>query len=69
MRLSISSDIDSEISRRTVPPNRRRCKLELDRFQQVIRLVGDLEIGVPRDAERRAFGDLHLREERASAST
>ena len=25
MRLSISSDIDSEISTRTVPPNRRRC--------------------------------------------
>ena len=63
MRLSISSDIVSEISTRTVPPNRRRCKLQLDRLEQVVRLVRKLEVGVSRDAERRAFGDLHLREE------
>ena len=39
-------------------------QLELDRLEQVVGLVGDLEVRVPRDAEDRALGELHLREER-----
>ena len=38
-------------------------QLELDRLEQVVGLVGDLEVGVARDAEDAALGDLHLREQ------
>ena len=37
--------------------------LELDRLEQVVGLVGDLEVGVARDAEDGALADLHAREE------
>ena len=40
------------------------AQLELDRLEQVVRLVRDLEVGVARQPERRALADLHLREER-----
>ena len=40
------------------------AELELDRFQQVVGLVGDLEIGVAGNAEERALEDLHVGEER-----
>ena len=39
------------------------AQLELDRLEQVVGLVGDLEVGVTGDAEDSALGDLHLREE------
>ena len=52
---------DLDADRATEPPS---LQLQLDRFQQVVGFVGELEVGVSRDAERRAFGDLHLREER-----
>ena len=39
------------------------AQLELDRLEQVVGLVRDLEVGVARDAEDGALGDLHLREE------
>jgi hypothetical protein len=38
-------------------------ELQLDRLEQVVRLVRHFEVGVPRDAKRRALDDLHLREE------
>ena len=40
------------------------AQLELDRLEQVVGLVRDLEVGVAGHAERRALDDLHLREER-----
>ena len=39
------------------------AQLQLDRLEQVVGLVGDLEVGVARDAEDGALDDLHLREE------
>ncbi len=39
------------------------AQLELDRLEQVVCLVGDLEVGVTGHAEDGALGDLHLREE------
>ena len=39
------------------------AQLELDRLEQVVRLVGDGEVGIASDAERRALDDLHHREE------
>ena len=39
------------------------AQLVLDRFEQVVGLVGDLEVGVPGDAECAALEDLHLREQ------
>ena len=43
-------------------------QLELDRLEQVVGLVRHLEVGVARDAERRALDDLHLREEHAAGN-
>ncbi len=40
------------------------AELQLERFEQVVRLVGDLEVGIACNAERGAFRNLHLREER-----
>ena len=54
----------SETSSRTTSPKRRRRSSQLDRLEQVVGLVGDLEVRVARDAEDSALGDLHLREER-----
>jgi hypothetical protein len=39
------------------------AQLVLHRFQEVVRFVGDFEVGVARDSERAALHDLHLREE------
>ena len=39
-------------------------QFELHRLEQVVRLVVDLEVGVPRQPEGRALADLHLGEER-----
>ena len=39
-------------------------QLELDCLEEVVGVVGELEVGVPRDAEQRPLGDLHPREER-----
>ena len=41
----------------------RAAELELDGLEQVVRLVGDLEIAVARHAEERPLEDLHPREE------
>jgi hypothetical protein len=38
-------------------------QLELDRLEQVVGLVGYLEVGVARDAKSRVLDDLHLRKE------
>ena len=38
-------------------------QLALDGLAQIVRLVRELEVGVPRDAEDAALEDLHLREE------
>ena len=38
-------------------------QLELDRFEQVVGLVRDLEVGVARDAENRPLEHVHAREE------
>ena len=40
------------------------AQLELDLFEQVVRLVRHVEVGVARDAERRALDDVHAGEER-----
>ena len=40
------------------------AKLRLDRLEQVGRVVGDVEVRVAGDPERRALGDLHAGEER-----
>ena len=40
------------------------AQLELDRLEQVVGLVGDLEVGVAGDAEDRALEHVHPREER-----
>ena len=40
------------------------AQLGLDGAQQVVGLVGDLEVGVARDAEEAVVDDLHAREER-----
>src|SRR5581483_3145052 len=51
-------DLDADdVAEATAP------QLELDRLEQVVRLVRDLEVGVTGDAEVGALGDLHLREE------
>src|SRR6185312_1062335 len=39
------------------------ANLELDRFQQVVGLVGDLEVRVAGDPKRAALDGLHLREQ------
>ena len=52
-------DLDAHRVAETPP-----SQLELDSLQQVVRFVGDLEVGVTRHAEGCAFADLHLREER-----
>ena len=52
------------ISSRTTSPNRRRRSFGLDRLEQVVGLVGDLEVGIARDAEHAALRDLDAREER-----
>ena len=39
------------------------AQLVLDRLQQVVGLVGDVEVGVARDPEDRRVEDLHPREE------
>ena len=39
-------------STRTMSPKRRRRSSSLDRLEQVVRLVGDLEVSVSGDAER-----------------
>ena len=52
-------DLHADRSAESPPP-----ELELDRFEQVVGLVRDLEVGIPRDSERRALDDFHLREER-----
>jgi hypothetical protein len=64
MRRSISSDIVFEISRADRASEAPPLQLQLDGLEQVVRLVGDFEVSVPRDAESGALGDLHLREER-----
>jgi hypothetical protein len=38
-------------------------RLELDRLEQAVRLVGDREVSVPRHAEGRALDDLHHRKQ------
>ena len=38
-------------------------QLRLDRLEQIVGVVGDLEVRVSRDAEERALRDLHPREE------
>ena len=40
------------------------AQLGLDGLEQVVGLVGDLEVGVARDAEHAAVDDLHAREQR-----
>ena len=40
------------------------AQLGLDRAQQVVGLVGDVEVGVARDAEEAVVDDLHAGEER-----
>ena len=45
-------------------PEAALAQLELDRLEQVVRLVRDLEIGVAGDPEDAALDDLHLREQR-----
>ena len=40
------------------------AQLGLDRLQEVVGLVGDLEVGVARDAEEAVADDLHAREQR-----
>ena len=40
------------------------AQLGLDRLQEVVGLVGDLEVGVARDAEEAVADDLHPRKER-----
>ncbi len=44
-------------------PEAATLELELDRLEQVVGLVRDVEVGVARDPEGGTFGDLHLREE------
>ena len=39
-------------------------ELRLDRLEQIVGVVGHLEVGVARDPEQRLLGDLHPREER-----
>jgi hypothetical protein len=39
------------------------AELELDCFEKVVSLIGDVEIGISRHPEGLAFADLHLREE------
>ena len=58
-----ASSIEPEISRRTGVAEAAAAQLELDRLEQVVRLVRDLEVGVARDPEGRALDDLHPREE------
>ena len=57
-------EIELETSTRTTCPKRRLRGFELDRLEQVVRLVRDLEIGVAGDPEDAALDDLHLREQR-----
>ena len=59
----ISSDIAASTSTRTTSPKRRAVELALDGLQQVVVALGDLEVGVARDAERRGLHDLHAGEE------
>src|SRR5581483_5296161 len=45
-------------------PEAAPAKLDLDRLEQVVGFVGDLEVGVARDAEDRALENLHAGKER-----
>ena len=44
------------------------AQLGLDRLEEVVGLVGDLEVGVARDAEDAVVEDLHAREERVEVA-
>ena len=44
------------------------AELVLDRLEQVVGLVGDLEVGVARDPEQVVADDLHPREQRVEVA-
>ena len=60
----IAGDIDSDTSSRVTSPKRARRSSKLDGLEQVVGLVGHLEVGVARDAEEGPLEDVHPREER-----
>ena len=60
---SMRDDAEPATSSRDDLAEAAPLQLELDRLEQVVGLVGHLEVGVARDAEGRALDDLHLREE------
>ena len=63
-RSSIPADADADTSTRITSPNRRRLQLGLDCFEEIVGVVGHLEVGVASDAEQNLLGDLHPGEER-----
>ena len=58
-RVDAGPDLEPHDLAEAPPP-----QLVLDRLQQVVRLVGDLEVRVARDPEQVVADDLHPREER-----
>ena len=60
----IAALIPASTSTRTTSPKRRRRSSSSTARSEVVGLVGDLEVGVARDAEDAVVDDLHAREER-----
>ena len=62
-RSSIACDVELETSTPHDVAEAPAPQLELDRLEQVVGFVRDLEVGVARDPEDRALEDLHAGEE------
>ena len=63
-RSSIALDAELDTSTRTTSPNAPAPELRLDGLEQVVGVVGELEVHVARDPEHRTLGDLHPGEQR-----